>query len=252
MFKKSLFFSALLLCSLSSYSTAEETIEIQTLTAEQTAPNIQTADSSAEMTAKRALEKLQAGNLRFMNDEPRDWSYDHIRNVTSTHGQHPLAFVFSCVDSRSSADIVFDQGIGNIFSGRIAGNVIGTDVLGSMEYAIQYAGSKLVVIMGHTQCGAVGAACTGKSYGNNLNHLLLKMDSAVSRVDKEYGGLNCSDETQVDDIAKQNVLNQMRIARFKSTSLNDMTESGEVMLVGAMHDLVTGKVTFFDIDGKAL
>lgn len=217
-----------------------------------TTPHIQTAASQAALTPKDALEKLKDGNMRFIEEQKRDFNYTDARKVTSIEGQHPFALIFSCIDSRSTPEITFDQGVGNIFTARVAGNVIGTNVLGSIEYAIQYVGSKLIVIMGHTQCGAMGAACTGESYGNNLNHLLLDIKPAVSTIVREESELNCSDPMQINAIAKQNVLNQMQNALFKSTALREMNDSGDVLLVGALHNIKTGEVAFFDIDGEAL
>ena len=106
--------------------------------------------------------------------------------------------------------------------------------------------------MGHTQCGAMGAACTGESYGNNLNHLLLDIKPAVSTIEREESELSCSEPMQINAIAKQNVLNQMQNALFKSTALREMNENGDILLVGAMHNIKTGEVSFFDIDGEAL
>jgi carbonic anhydrase len=151
------------------------------------------------------------------------------------------------MDSRGSPELIFDQGIGDMFSTRLAGNVLDTDQLGGLEYATKAIGSHLIVVMGHTRCGAVAGACSSVKLGN-LTQLLQKIQPAVENVktSKNTSALNCQDTKIVDEIAKQNVLNVMHEIKDKSKIISDLIDSGEVKIVGGMHDLKTGEVTFFE------
>ena len=134
-------------------------------------------ESQANMTPKKALEYLREGNKRFMNNLMSNRDLLQQANET-VNGQWPFATILSCIDSRTSAELIFDQGLGDIFSVRIAGNIVNTDILGSMEFACKVAGSKLIVVLGHTKCGAVKGACDHVEMGN-LTELLLKIQPAV-------------------------------------------------------------------------
>jgi len=159
----------------------------------------------------------------------------------TSKGQFPFAVILSCIDSRVPAELVFDQGIGDIFSTRIAGNIINTDILGSMEYACKVAGSKIVVVMGHTKCGAVTAACQNVELGN-ITHLLNKIKPAVAIVKKERGKMN---EDDIEEVSKFNVLLSMDRIRKESAILSEMEENNEIEIVGALYHVSNGKVDFF-------
>lgn len=210
-----------------------------------------TADQQQSMSPKAALQKLVDGNARYLNDQlhPKDKKIILEKNAK---GQHPFAFIFNCVDSRSVPDYLFDQAPGNIFVGRIAGNVADPNVLGSMEFATKVAGSKLILIMGHTACGAVKGACANVEMGN-LTGLLAQIQPAVLKVQStEKESFNCKSDQTINSIAKQNVIDQMNYVIEHSEVIDDLVKENKVMLVGAMHDLATGKVNFFNLDGQPL
>ena len=164
-------------------------------------------------------------------------------NLTAT-GQYPFAAIVSCIDSRIPTEIVFDQGIGDIFNARIAGNFVNEDILGSLEFACKLAGSKLIVIMGHTSCGAVKGACDHAELGN-LTGMLEKIKPALAKVETEEGeARNSGNISFVNKVAVQNV--HLTIAKLKADSpvLNEMIEAGEINVVGAMYDVASGSVTF--------
>lgn len=210
-----------------------------------------TADQQQSLTPREALQKLIKGNNRFVEDELNQKDHALILRHNAK-GQHPFAFVFNCVDSRSVPDLLFDKAPGNIFVGRIAGNVVGTDVLGSMEFATKFAGAKLIVVMGHTACGAIKGACTDVKAGN-LTALLSKVDPAVSAVKKEENTkFDCASPKTINAIAKQNVINQMHDILKDSEIIASQVKSGKILLVGAMHNIKTGRVNFFDINKNPL
>ncbi len=197
------------------------------------------------ITPDSALKMLEEGNARFVSGNMKN--RDFLQQAKLTHqGQHAFAFVLSCIDSRGSAELIFDQGLGDIYSGRVAGNVVDTDQLGGMEFATQVMGAHIIVVMGHTACGAVKGACTETKLGN-LTALLDKIHPAAQTVEKDLhsDSLNCDDGKVVNAIAKQNVLNMMQQIKEKSPIIKKLIENKQVMIVGAMHDLSTGKVTFF-------
>jgi len=194
------------------------------------------------------LQKLKEGNKRFYSGKTKK----HLPLLTlakrsSIEGQFPKAVILACMDSRSIPEIVFDQTISDIFTLRVAGNVVNKDMLASLEYATKHAGSKVIVVMGHTQCGAVQAACRGGTTGNLIS-LMNQINPAVEMVrerspDKK---LDCSDEKTITKIAIQNVHNMMINLRKGSPVIRELIAQGKVKLVGALHDLKTGRVTFFE------
>jgi carbonic anhydrase len=201
------------------------------------------------LTPHEALNKLLAGNQRFLQGNMKQRNYPKQAKLTYKLGQAPFAVILSCMDSRGPSEIIFDQGIGDIFALRVAGNVINLDILGSMEYGVKVVRAKLIVVMGHTQCGAVTAACKDTKVGD-LTQLLDKIKPAVVAV-KKSATTSC-DQNLVDKIAKQNVINGMMQISIQSSIITEMLAQKEILLVGAMHDLKTGNVTFFDINGKPL
>jgi len=205
-----------------------------------------TRETQATMTPEKSLQFLKEGNLRFQNNLKANRNLLEQVNDTSD-GQFPFATILSCIDSRVSAELVFDQGLGDIFSVRIAGNFVNEDILGSMEFASKLAGTKLIVVLGHTACGAVKGACDDAKMGN-LTKLVEKIKPAVNAVaePKDASLRNSKNSEFVDNVAKVNV--QLTIDRIHSESpiLSEMEKNGEIMIIGAMYDINNGEVTFFE------
>ena len=165
----------------------------------------------------------------------------------TSEGQFPFATFLSCIDSRVSAELVFDQGLGDIFSVRIAGNFINEDILGSMEFASKLAGTKLIVVLGHTSCGAVKGACDDAKLGN-LTTMLSKIKPAVNAVSEptEQSLRNSKNSEFVDNVAEKNVLIAIENIRKQSPILKEMEDNNEIDIVGGMYDINTGAVTFYE------
>ena len=210
-----------------------------------------TASFQQSITPEQVLERLKSGNNRFVKNYTDVIGHVQSAYITARQGQHPLAIILNCADSRSVANYLFDEGIGNMFVARVAGNVADANILGSMEFATVHAGVKLIVVMGHTNCGAVTAACQGKPTGMSaLDQLLKQIEPAVDMVKREAGhSFSCDSAKTVDTVARQNVLNQMHHVISHSHDIADLVNDHKIMLVGAMHDLKTGKVSFFDSQG---
>jgi len=206
-----------------------------------------TQDKQNNISPQQSLEQLMQGNKRFVKQKTMDHDVIELRQSTSKLGQFPHSLVFNCIDSRSDANMVFDQGIGNIFTSSIAGNVVSTDVIAGMEYAAQVAGSKLILILGHTRCGAVQAACKNTGSGN-IKKLTAKIMPAV----KAVGRKDCDSYEQVDRIAKQNVLVQIQDVLKASPSIKKLAADKKIRIIGGMHQLKTGKIEYFDMNGKAI
>ncbi|RKF04921.1 carbonic anhydrase [Tenacibaculum lutimaris] len=205
-----------------------------------------TKETQATMTPEKSLQYLKEGNLRFQNNLKANRNL--LEQVNDTReGQFPFATILSCIDSRVSAELVFDQGLGDIFSARIAGNFVNEDILGSMEFACKLAGTKLIVVLGHTSCGAVKGACDNAELGN-LTSMLAKIKPAVEAVTepKDENLRNSSNIEFVNNVAEKNV--QLTIDRILNESevLADMHKNGEIMIVGAMYNIEDGAVTFFE------
>lgn len=202
------------------------------------------ADLQRKITPRAALELLKNGNERFISNLKAN--RDLLEQVNLTRdGQWPFATVLSCIDSRTSAELIFDQGLGDIFSIRIAGNVVNTDILGSMEFACKVAGSKLVVVLGHTKCGAIKGACDHVEMGN-LTELLSKLQPAVyaERETADPGQRNSKNSGFVERVAAINVRRSVKSVIERSFILEQMVEAGSIGVVGATYDVETGKVEF--------
>ena len=203
-----------------------------------------TKEMQDAITPKKALELLRDGNKRFMNNLKVNRNLLQQANETSD-GQHPFAVILSCIDSRTSAELIFDQGLGDVFSVRIAGNIVNEDILGSMEFACRVAGSKIIVVLGHTKCGAIKGACDHVEMGN-LTALLSKIQPAV------YDEKTVTDNRSsgnVDFVEKVSVINVKRTVHAimeRSPILKEMIESGELGIVGGTHDITTGEVNFYN------
>ena len=201
-----------------------------------------TKESQENMTPETALEYLKEGNIRFVNNLKTNRNLLDQVNETSS-GQFPFATILSCIDSRVSAELVFDQGLGDIFSIRIAGNIVNDDILGSMEFACKVAGSKLIVVLGHTRCGAVNGAVANVEMGN-LTGLLKKIEPAIESV-KEKIELNIEDDSFMNAVVNQNVSNAANEILGRSEILSQMVSDGEIAIAEGSYDVETGKVAFF-------
>ncbi len=203
----------------------------------------QNAASQASITPAMAVQLLQQGNARFVAGEPVNRDL-HAQVAETATGQYPFATVISCIDSRIPTEVVFDMGIGDIFNARIAGNFINEDILGSLEFACKLAGSKVVVVMGHTSCGAVKGACDHAQLGN-LTQMLDKIMPAVNAVVTEQGVDRSSKNLAfVNEVSAKNVVLTMENIKTQNPVLFEMYQNGEIDIVGAMYDVKTGQVQF--------
>lgn len=203
---------------------------------------MRTLDKEAQqaLTPAAALEILKQGNNRFVNNLKANRDLLQQANATVA-GQFPFAIILSCIDSRTSAELIFDQGLGDIFSVRIAGNIVNDDILGSMEFACKLAGAKLIVVLGHSRCGAVKGACDGAEL-EHLTGLLEKIKPAVESVRKATNEL--TDNELVQQVAETNVQAAVEQVMQKSHVLKAMIDNGEIGIVGGMHDIESGQVKF--------
>jgi len=201
--------------------------------------NTLTKEIQDQITPAKAKEILIEGNKRFVQNIKADRNLKEQVLATS-NGQYPFAVVLSCIDSRVPAEIVFDQGIGDIFSTRVAGNIINEDVLGSMEYSCKVAGSKIIVVLGHTKCGAVTAACNNVELGN-ITSLLEKIKPAVQIVNPNNTKM---DDLSIEKTTIQNVKISIDRIREESPILHEMEKNKEIEIVGAIYSVSTGKVEF--------
>lgn len=201
-----------------------------------------TKEDQAAITPEKALALLRDGNNRFINNLKVNRNLLQQANETSD-GQHPFATILSCIDSRTSAEIIFDQGLGDIFSIRIAGNILNEDILGSMEFSCKVVGTKIIVVLGHTKCGAIRGACDRLEMGN-LTALLAKIRPAVEDEDTVVNDRNSSNENFVDKVTLINVERVLKGIVERSPILKEMLEKNEIRIVGGIYDIQTGKVTF--------
>lgn len=206
---------------------------------------VHTKETQSTMSPEKAVQFLKEGNQRFQQNLKANRNLLEQVNDTS-EGQFPFATILSCIDSRVSAELVFDQGLGDIFSVRIAGNFVNEDILGSMEFACKLAGTKVIVVLGHTSCGAVKGACDDAKLGN-LTAMLDKIKPAVKAVTTpEDASLRNSKNLEfVDNVSAKNVLLTINRIKEESTVLADMESNGEITIVGAMYDINTGGVDFY-------
>lgn len=204
-----------------------------------------TKETQATMTPEKSLQYLIEGNQRFQDNLKANRNLLEQVNDTS-EGQFPFATILSCIDSRVSAELVFDQGLGDIFSVRVAGNIVNEDILGSMEFACKLAGTELIVVLGHTSCGAVKGACDHAEMGN-LTKLIQKITPAVDAVTepKDESLRSSKNLAFVDEVSHMNV--QLMIDRIHAESpiLTEMEKKGEIKIIGAMYDVNTGAVDFY-------
>lgn len=203
-----------------------------------------TKDTQSTTTPEHALEFLREGNYRFVNNLKTNRNL--LQQVNETRdGQFPIAALLTCIDSRTSAELIFDQGLGDIFSIRIAGIVINEDILGSMEFACKVAGSKLVVVLGHTKCGAIQGACDNVQMGN-LSTLLNKIQPSVYYERSVTENRNSKNEEFVEKVTRIQVKQSLEAIVERSVILREMIEKGEIGLIGAIYDVETGQVEFLE------
>jgi carbonic anhydrase len=203
-----------------------------------------TAETQASTTPEKALQILKEGNQRFVNNLKAH--RDLLEQVNETReGQWPFAVILSCIDSRTSAELIFDQGLGDIFSIRIAGNIVNTDIIGSLEFACKVAGSKLIVVMGHSKCGAIKGACDHVEMGN-LTELLSKVQPAIYQETKTKENRTSKNSEFVENVSAINVKRSVKTIVDRSYILEQMIEKGEIAIIGAMHNLETGEVQFYE------
>lgn len=203
-----------------------------------------TKEMQAAITPAMALDILIEGNKRFVNNLKLNRNLLQQANETSD-GQHPFAVILSCIDSRTSAELIFDQGLGDVFSVRIAGNIINEDILGSMEFGCKVAGSKIIVILGHTKCGAIKGACDHVEMGN-LTALLTKIRPAVDDENTVTDNRNSGNGEFVEKVAAINVKRSVHAIMERSPILKEMIETGAIGIVGGTHDITTGLVNFYE------
>jgi carbonic anhydrase len=196
------------------------------------------------LTPELAIEILKQGNERFVNNIKAHRNLLQQVNETST-GQFPFAAILSCIDSRTSAELIFDQGLGDILSIRIAGNILNEDILGSMEFACKLAGSKLIVVLGHTKCGAIEGACNNIVLGH-ITKLLSKIQPAIDQETETTAERNGTNRSFLLNVTKNNVFITLAKIKEQSSILHEMEQSGEIKIVGGLHDIDTGQVIFYE------
>src|SRR5688500_7383963 len=190
------------------------------------------------LTPYQGYELLREGNKRFINNLKTD--HDHFELINQTReGQYPFAVILSCMDSRTSVELVFDQGLGDLFSIRVAGNIVNNDILASLEYAVKYIGSKVLMVLGHTECGAIKSAKQGVTDGH-ITDLLKRIQPSITKAmldDKEY--------RFEDKVAYANVENSLQEILTRSAIVKDMFEKGQIGIVGGVYNIENGQVDFF-------
>lgn len=201
-----------------------------------------TKEMQESITPEQGLELLREGNKRFVSNLKANRNLLQQANETS-EDQHPFAIILSCIDSRTSAEIIFDQGLGDIFSVRIAGNVMNEDILGSMEFACKVAGSKVITVLGHSNCGAIKGACDRVEMGN-LTSLLAKIRPAIDEEKTVTESRDSSNDEFVEKVTEINVKRTLQSIVQRSPILKEMLEKREILLVGGVHNIATGEVDF--------
>lgn len=203
-----------------------------------------TKEMQNAITPKIALDLLKEGNKRFVNNLKINRNLLQQANETSD-GQHPFAVILSCIDSRTSAELIFDQGIGDVFSIRIAGNIVNEDILGSMEFGCKVAGAKAIVVLGHKKCGAIKGACDNVELGN-LTGLISKIKPAIDQEMTTTDNRNSSNSNFVENVAELNVSLSVKNILLKSPIIAEMVKNEEITIVGGVQDISSGEVKFFE------
>ncbi len=201
-----------------------------------------TKEMQSSISPSMALELLKEGNRRFVNNLKINRNLLQQANETSD-GQHPFAVILSCIDSRTSAELIFDQGLGDIFSIRIAGNIMNEDILGSMEFGCKIAGAKIIIVLGHTKCGAIKGACDNVEMGN-LTALVNKIKPAVDAEKTTLEDRHSGNSNFVENVASLNVQKTMKRITTESNILRELVAENKIEIVGGIHDITTGQVIF--------
>ena len=205
-----------------------------------------TKETQTSISPEKAIQLLKEGNNRFIENKAINRNLlDQVKATSS--GQFPFATILSCIDSRVSSELIFDQGIGDVFSARVAGNFVNEDILGSMEFACKLAGTKIVLVLGHTSCGAVKGACDDAKLGN-LTALISKIKPAVEAVEEplDKSLRNSSNIDFVNTVAKKNVHMTIANIRTQSPVLKEMEDEEMIKIIGAMYDIKDGSVSFYE------
>jgi carbonic anhydrase len=208
-----------------------------------TSPRERPPDAQATMSPQDALAKLRAGNARFAAGQSRARNLPAEVRATAG-GQYPFAVIVSCLDSRAPVEMLFDQGIGDLFNARVAGNVLNDDILGSLEFACKVSGSKLILVLGHSNCGAIKGAIDGVELGK-LTGLLDKIKPAMTQVPESVQPRTAKNDQFVQKVAEANVRLVMQQIRQQSPILHGMLDAGTIALAGGVYDLTTGEVHIF-------
>ncbi len=203
-----------------------------------------TKETQEILTPEHALDLLKEGNIRFVNNIKAHRNLLQQVNETSS-GQFPFAAILSCIDSRTSAELIFDQGLGDVLSIRIAGNILNDDIIGSMELACKIVGSKIIVVIGHTKCGAIEAACNNIVLGN-ITTLLNKIKPAIDQETKTTENRNSNNRTFLNNVTENNVILTVKKIKEQSSILREMALKKEIKIIGGLHDIDTGQVTFYE------
>lgn len=201
-------------------------------------------ETQNKLSPATALQILKEGNERFINNLKANRNLLQQVNETSD-GQYPFATILSCIDSRTSAELIFDQGLGDIFSIRIAGNILNEDILGSMEFATKVIGTKIIVVLGHTKCGAIVGACNHVEMGN-LTALLKKIEPAIEAEKNTQADRTGSNFTFVNNVTKLNVGLTIERIRKESEIISQLESSGQIAIIGGLYDVDNGAVTWFE------
>jgi len=244
--KKSILFLALPIVTVVAVGCSQQPVPVVEATPEpEPIREVVTAEAQKAMTPDQVLVDLKEGNKRFV--EGRRMNRDYMAQAEATAaGQYPKAVILGCVDSRVPPEIIFDQGIGDVFVGRVAGNVEDVNLVGSLEFATKVAGSKVVVILGHTSCGAIKGAADGVELGN-LTELLNDFDAPIARADEATEGEANSKNTEFLNLAiEENVRETIANILEQSPIIAEMVENGEIALVGGVYDLSSGRVNWLD------
>lgn len=203
-----------------------------------------TKETQDSLTPQLAIQILKEGNERFVNNIKINRNLLQQVNDTSS-GQFPFAAILSCIDSRTSAELIFDQGLGDIFSIRVAGNILNDDILGSMEFACKLAGSKLIVVLGHTKCGAITGACDNVEMGH-ITTLLNKVKPAIASEKETSSERNGKNRTFVNNVTRNNVMLTVQQVKEQSPMLREMEQQGKIKIIGGLYDVDTAKVIFYE------
>ncbi len=208
---------------------------------------VTTKKKQTETTPQQALQELKKGNERFVAGKSKNQKNYRNQVSITAKGQFPNYAIVSCLDSRISVDDVFDLNNGDAFNARVAGNIINEDILGSLEFATAVSGADVIVVLGHTNCGAIKGACDNVKLGN-LTGLLDKIQPAVNDIGKDWkhGEKNSKNHEFVEAVGEENVRLQLANIKEKSPTIKGLLDSGKAILVGAIYDLETGKVKFLN------